>query len=756
MSDKQQHDQFDPMMDTQRLLLGVDPAEGGDLDVDAILAEYGADKHLDTPAPPQEEPEKPVSPPAPPRTGRRGHSVIQFPAPKAPPETAPESGGPSAPTLRADNEIDGISPEKLFGLPLREDNVPLDPPPGDAAPTGGPGRNPVRAAEGRNTVPPDEEEELPAVSMEDIVASTVDAVKEEQERRQDKLRKKWEKARKKNAARPVKRKEPSLLHPLPDIKDEPPLKEAAARHKRRYQICRRSLLLSLPFLLLLWLPWLLTQLGVTVPFFSANTGNAALCVLIPQAIFCVLCAPVFRAALEGLREKACTVYFLAALSNVVTFLDEITLLFLPQRADVAPLGSVAALTAFFSLWGLTSYHRGMWETLRTASMGEPSYLVDCDDAGIIKGRGRLAGFYTRLNMEDTAFQWQRLLLPVLTAASLVFAVLASVGQEKGQDLLWCWSAILCASSSLVCPLVYCVPFGRLAVRLARNGAAVAGQYGAWALTASRRIIVTDADLFPQGTVALNGLKLYGEERNRAISYAATLAVCGGGCLGRIFGDICRGERIPYQPLEHFHVHDDNGLSGMIHGETVLVGPPVFMRHMAVRLPATLPSKTTVCLAVDGELTAVFAVKYDTSEPVESALRALGRNGLQLTLAVRDGNITPKLLKTRFGTDGGAVVPELSERLALSDPQREAEGPNGLLYREGLYPIVDMVAGSRRLCHVVRLGNLLTMLSSIFGALVGFYLTFTGSYGVLTPILLLTYLLLWVAPMVPLLWGVDKT
>ena len=328
--------------------------------------------------------------------------------------------------------------------------------------------------------------------------------------------------------------------------------------------------------------------------------------------------------------------------------------------------------------------------------------------------------------------------------------------DLGQDFLWCWSVILCASSALVCPLVYFVPFGRLAVRLARGGAAVAGQYGAAMLASANRIVVTDGDLFPHGTVALNGLKLYGEERNHALSYAATLAVRAGGCLGRIFGDICKGERIALQPLEHFHIHDDNGLSGMIHGETVLVGTPAFMRHKAVRLPATMPSRTTVCLAVDGELTAVFSVKYNTSEPVEAALRALSRNGLHLALAVRDGNITPKLLKTRFGTDGGAAFLELSERLAMSDPDREAGGPNGILYREGLFPFVDMVAGSRRLCHVVRIGNFLSILCSIFGVLVGFYLTFTGSYTVLTPMLLLTYLLLWVVPMLPLLWGVDKS
>lgn len=739
MTDKLEHNQTDPLMDTQKLLQGVQPPEGGDFQLEDILAEYGGgrpDKKERSASPAPESPPEPAA--------------QRSPSPPAakPPLSAPVEAG-NASALRPDNDIDSISPEDLFGFSSQA---------AEASQPGGP-RQADSGIPQREAPSPDDAApagEAPAVSMEDIVASTVDAVKEDQARRQDKLRKRLEKERKKKAARPVKKRTPALRHPLPEEAEEPAMSEAAAWHRRWYALCRRSLLVSLPVLALLWLPWILQQFGVVVPFFSGSSGNAALCVLIPQAVLCVLCWPVFHAALNGLRERSCTVYFLAALCNVATLLDEMTLLFLPGRSSVSPLGGVAAAAAVFSLWGLTGYHRGLWESFRTAAMGEPSYLVDCCEAGIAKGRGRCAGFYTRATMEDTASQWQRLLLPVIAVASLVFAVLATVGQGRGQDLLWCWSVILCASSSLVFPLVYCVPFGRLAARLNRSGAAVAGQYGACVLTSSRQIVVTDSDLFPQGTVSLNGLKLYGEERNRAISYAATLAVQAGGCLGRIFEDICRNDRISYQSLEHFHIHDDNGLSGIIHGETVLVGPPIFMRHRGVRLPATLPSKTSVCLAVDGELTAVFAVKYNTSGPVESALRALGRNGLQLTLAVRDGNITPKLLKTRFGTDGGAISPEVSDRLALSDPEREADAPNGLLYRDGLFPFVEMAAGSRRLCHTIRFGNLLSLLGSISGALLSFYLTFTGSYAVLTPVMLLTYLLLWVVPMLPLLYGMDKT
>lgn len=603
-------------------------------------------------------------------------------------------------------------------------------------------------------LPPEEDDENIALSMEEVVASTVDAVQGEQAVKLEALRQRMVKAKKKKEDRSGIRRH--MAKPLVDVDEEPDPAKTASFHKSRYYDCRRSLILAVPVLVLLWLPWILGHFGVSVPFFSDSPQNAAICVLVPQLVLMCLCGPLIREAVQGLKAKTCTMYCLVLLADLVTILDEIALQFLPERSEATPLGGVAAFATVFCLWGLKSFHRGLWETFKVAAMGEPAFVADCCLQGAAKGNGILWGFHARVAVPDTAAKLQRILVPVLMAGSLVFAVLSSVGQDRPQDLLLNWSAVLCAGASLVFPLAFAVPFGRLAVRLARSGAAVAGQYGATALSAARRIVVTDNDLFPKGTVALNGLKLYGEERDHALSYAATLAVEAGGCLGRCFEAICRADRIAYQPLEHFHIHDENGLSGMIHGETVLVGSPVFMRHMAVRLPAAMPTKTAVCLAIDGELQAIFSVKYDTSELVEGSVRALSRNGLQLALAVRDGSITPKLLKTRFGSDGGAVTLEREERLALSDPEREVDAPNGILYRDGLTPFVELVAGSRRLCHVTRVGNILSGIGSIFGALVAYYLALSGSYWVLTPTLVLTYGLLWALPILPLLWGVDKT
>ena len=729
MSDKNKKDSsYDLMQDTQYLLLGLDETKGESYSLEDILAEFGSGESSVKPKDEVDEPTMPISlqetaapqenTPAP---EERNPKILAFPGAAVPQEEVSDDTMVLIDMREYEEEPDA---QELFGL-SGEREIEEEP------------DEPAEAVE-------------KPLTIEDIVADTVEAVIAQQEQQKLPHRRRAEKQRKK-----IEKKKRGKREELPDAETEQSPREAAAFHKRRWHDSRRGLVLSIPVLILMWLPWVLEQMDIAVPFFSDSLRNAAICVIVAQVLLCILGLNVFRAALEEWKERFCTGYTYAVVTNLVALLDAVMLLVLPERSALAPLGAVAGASMVFSLWGLKCYHRGMWETLRTASMGQPSCVADHCESGIAKGNRRSDGFVLRTTMESTASQWQRLLLPSLIAVSVAFALLSSMGRGYDQDFLWCWSAILCASCSLVCPMAYCVPLERIARRLSHNGTAVAGQYGASVLSSSSKIVVTDMDLFPRNNVSIGGIKLYGEERDRAISYAATLAVQGGGCMARVFEAVCQGEHIVYQPLEHFHVHDDNGLSGMIRGETVLVGTPVFMRHMAVRLPSTLPAKTALCLAVDGELIALFAIKYTAAAPVEIALRALARNGLQILLATRDGNVTPKMIKKIYGTDGKATIPEISERLSLSDPQREASAPSGLIYREGLLPFVELVALSRRLCQIVKVGNLLSVLGSVFGALLGFYLTFVGRSDALSPIMLMIYLLLWTAPMLPLLMGSDK-
>lgn len=131
------------------------------------------------------------------------------------------------------------------------------------------------------------------------------------------------------------------------------------------------------------------------------------------------------------------------------------------------------------------------------------------------------------------------------------------------------------------------------------------------------------------------------------------------------------------------------MTGMIRGETVAMGSAYFMRKQKVTLPHDLKLQTGVFLAIDGVLGAIFVIKYQPSRNVDWALRALHRAGMRPVLAVRSGNVTPGLLKRKFGLDCKPVYPNVSARLALSDAmEQRGEAPNAVIYREGLMPLAE--------------------------------------------------------------------
>ena len=121
--------------------------------------------------------------------------------------------------------------------------------------------------------------------------------------------------------------------------------------------------------------------------------------------------------------------------------------------------------------------------------------------------------------------WADLLRPVVLTASVVFAGISSLGQGRCSDFLLNWSAILAAGATFSLPLCWSLPWSRLARHLQKAGSAVAGWRGAERIAGRRCMIVTDSDLFPPGTIQLNGVKVFGEELSKAASYAATLARC---------------------------------------------------------------------------------------------------------------------------------------------------------------------------------------------------------------------------------------
>ena len=387
--------------------------------------------------------------------------------------------------------------------------------------------------------------------------------------------------------------------------------------------------------------------------------------------------------------------------------------------------------------------------------GTVPYVASVTAAGVCRQQGTAEGFYRLCSKPDPARRWQNYALPLVLATAAVLSGVVCFSGGNMSDFPWVLTALTTAGAGLGIPLSGALPMYYLSRRLSRSGCAAAGYAGAKAVSRPRRLVLTDDDLFPAGTVTLNGYKVFGEERSRAVSYAASVARAADSSLTPLLERQLTAEGGFRLPVEWVNYCEEGGVEANIRGETVLMGSAYFMKKRKVALPRDMKLSTGVFLAVDGALTAVFAVKYQPSRNAEWALRTLKRFHIVPVLAVRSGNVTPGLIKRKFGVDAKPVYPDVSTRLALAQlAEQQGEQPCVAICREGLMPLVESVAGSRRAVKAVRTATILSYIGAAAGVALAYYLTSVGNFALLTPIAMVLYQVLWLLPTL-LLAGLVK-
>ncbi len=736
MSNRRDDKLFNTLSETRLLVGNLEVPAGEEFSLEAILAEFGQGEA--EPAPMKES------------------------APAQVQETLPVAEESVDPTVQEQTEKTAAEEpvrqrrSKVLQFPKRKSlkEEPAQEPAVEPEPE-------ERAEEETTAARPEPSAPQDRLSIEDVMAQTVDAVLEDESdgilEERPSLKEKFG-----QFFDNLKEKGNSLLGQFAPAKrivmgradaaakPEPDMEKAARETKRRCKRLSRQLFLSaIPMGLLLILTVIDARWSEYLPAFWHETVLLR-CGVVGGLLLltCVLAANVWREALREIKERRMTCGAAAALP-VVASLCECAYGATVNRLDYLPMAAPAALLVWLCLLGQLLLSRAKSEAFRLADLGgRPPYAVSVTAAGACKQKGRIDGFYNTFLLPDPSAVSQNVLLPLLLSTCTVLAGVVCIGGERMDEFFRVWSAMLSASLSLGLPLcgslsVYC-----LNRRLSRSGCAVAGYAGARALSDSKRMVLTDGDVFPPGTVSLNGLKIYGEEIGKVVSYAATAIRASGSQLLPLFEQLLAAEGGSYCAYDDLYFYEEGGVGITIRGESVTVGSEYFMRKRKVRLPQELKVKTGVYLAVDGQLIAIFAIKYQASRNVEWALRALRRSRIEPVLATRSGNVTPGLLKKRFGVDVRPVYPDVSTRLALSDVSGElADQSNAILYREGLMPFAETVIGSRRCCRAVRRSAILCWLGSFCGLLLGYYLAGVAAYGALNAAYVLVFGLLWLLPVV---------
>lgn len=504
--------------------------------------------------------------------------------------------------------------------------------------------------------------------------------------------------------------------------------------------------------LLAILAWVNLGLPVTGMLRTVRVA-AAMCLALQLTIMLLNLDVITNAAinLTRLRFGADS---LAVFCCVLTSFDALGVALDAFGSAHMPLCLISSLSLMGVLYASYLSARGLRKSLRVPAIAKRCWSVTGENA--LKGKGitllktdrPITGFVRRSEEEapdETAFLRAA---PALLVLCFLLTIIVSAARHAGSDFLYLFTALLCPAVPVCALCCFALPFFIGSNRIFTVGAAVAGWSGLSDVGRSQNLIITDRDLFPEGSVEIDTVRIFADaEPEKILSYAGTMILASGSGVAPCFAELMNRNGGTIRHVDNFEFLPGGGMKGTIDGSTVLCGGTDLMRLMNVRIPYRLVDKQTVLLAVDNVLYGIFNLRYIPQPQVRTALIGLIRSSRHPVFAIRDFNVNPEMLRELFdvATDGYDFPPYM-ERFKLSEPPTDSDAPvAAVVCREGLGPLSLMADTGRSMYLATRFNLIVTLIASIAGVITVFTrLLSVGECG--APFLLL-YLLLWAIPVV---------
>ncbi len=419
-----------------------------------------------------------------------------------------------------------------------------------------------------------------------------------------------------------------------------------------------------------------------------------------------------------------------------------------------PCCAAFSLEMTMSLWARLQKRNtemGQLDTMRKAV--RLNGIVKVDDFyngkdGLLRKEGHVSDFMETYEKPSTP--------EVLQSIYAALSLLACIGIAGFAGALHGFSmAVQIFSTSLLVavPASFFVSISRpmaiLETRLHMVGTVICGWAGVRDLIGKAVFPLKDQDLFPQGSVKLNGVKFYGDRTpDEVVSYSASLIAACGGALVPVFQQLLKSRNAASLKVDTFRNYGEGGIGGEIQGEPVLLGTLKFLQDMGVEIPEGTMVNQAVYAAIDGQLCAVYAISYAKMRSAAAGLVTLN-SYRKITLVKLPGDfmLTEEFLRSKFNIKGKRVLfPAREDGILLSRFRPDPSEPVlALTTRDELISSAYAVSGARALRQSTRLGVAIHLLGGIIGMVIMLVLGYLGSTELLTPTNVLLYQLIWAIP-----------
>ena len=398
-----------------------------------------------------------------------------------------------------------------------------------------------------------------------------------------------------------------------------------------------------------------------------------------------------------------------------------------------------------------STEMGQMDTLRKAvRLKGISRIPDYYEGkpGLVRGEGEVEDFmdsYAAVSGPEKAQNIYSLLSLIACIGIAVFS-----GMLHGTSLA---VQILATGLLVAVPagffISYTRPMAVLEKRLHMVGTVLCGWEGVKGLSCKAAFPLLDEDLFPLGSTKLNGVKFYGKRSpDEVVSLTASLITAAGGGLVPLFQQLLKSRSGETHPVKNFQNYGTGGIGGEICDEPVLLGSLSFLQDMGVVIPEGTMVNQAVYAAIDGQLSAVFAISYAKMRSAAAGLVTLcAHRSVTPVVLCGDFMLTESFLQSKFGVKTRRMVfPTREVRGQLMKRQPAPDAPTlAITTRDELVSAAYAVTGARSLRAATRLGTVIHLIGGILGMIIMLTLGYLGSTELLTPTNVLLYQLIWLIP-----------
>ena len=449
-----------------------------------------------------------------------------------------------------------------------------------------------------------------------------------------------------------------------------------------------------------------------------------------QLTIMLLCLDIVTNAAVNLTRSRFGADALAVLACIISSLDALNVAVGGFGSPHIPLCLFSSLALMGCLLSSLLSARALRKSTRVPAIGKRVYCVTAEegvrssgDLTLLKSVRPSAGFVRRAEESppDEALFARSAFLQLLVA--ILLSLLTALVKHSVGDLLYILSAILSCAVPVTALLAFALPFFIGSERIFSSGAAVAGWSGIHDIGCSRNLIVTDRDLFPEDTIAIETVRIFADDSaERVIGFAGSMIAASGSGLAPCFAELMEKNNCRMRMVEDFQWLSGGGLQGRIEGSTVLCGSSDLMQLMNVKVPYRLVDRTTVLLAIDGVLYGIFKISYTGLPEIRTALQELIASNRHPIFAIRDFNITPDMLHEVFdvATDG-YDFPPYGDRFRISEAKpSETSKVSAVICREGLGPLTHLADTGRSMYVAIRLNLIVTAAVAVIGMLLVFF------------------------------------